>query len=139
MGFSNAADAETAFYAAFSAGDHTALMAVWARSPDIVCIHPMGPRLTGLQSVAQSWALILANSNAARNIEIETKSRWTDAALAVHVVNEVISVPGSDARYIPVLATNVYRCIDNHWYMLGHHASVDAQRDFESPPAQTRH
>src|SRR6202008_4839320 len=53
-------DAETAFYDAFERADVAAMMAVWAESDDIVCIHPQGPRLAGFEAVRESWAQIFA-------------------------------------------------------------------------------
>jgi ketosteroid isomerase-like protein len=138
MGFTTAEAAEEAFYAAFSRSDHQKLMAVWANSTDIVCIHPLGPRHVGVESVAQSWAQILTTDEP-RDFKCRVLSRWSDDNTVVHVVDEIISVPGSDARFAPVLATNVYRRIADNWYLVAHHASIDARQNISTTEAQTRH
>ena len=47
-------DAEAAFYDAFERGDLAAMMVVWAEGEDVVCVHPSGPRLTGLSRTDQN-------------------------------------------------------------------------------------
>ena len=46
-------DAESAFYDAFERADLAAMMVVWAEDDDVVCVHPPGPRLTGLRGGAR--------------------------------------------------------------------------------------
>lgn len=141
MAYASASAAESAFYDAFSRGDHAAIMRVWAPSGDIVCVHPMGPRLIGFDAIAASWKLILAGESG-RRFEIRTVTRWSEHDLAVHVVSELISVPGSRDQFSPVLATNVYQRIDDYWYLATHHASIDASDGLISAPSsepQTRH
>ncbi|HXZ95937.1 MAG TPA: nuclear transport factor 2 family protein, partial [Burkholderiales bacterium] len=48
-------DAEAAFYEAFESADLDAMMAVWAEDEEVVCVHPSGPRLTGIAQVRESW------------------------------------------------------------------------------------
>ena len=135
----NSADAERAFYAAFAGGDFATMMSLWAPHENLVCVHPLGPRLTGREAIGESWRQILA-TDAPRHFELDLKSMWQGADLAVHMLDEVISVPGSDARFRPVIATNVYQCLDGEWFIVEHHASIDAS----DPPARqdegaTRH
>src|SRR2546422_2607886 len=59
-------DAETAFYEAFERADLAAMMAVWAESDEIVCIHPQGPRLSGFEAVRESWAQNFAGGSQLR-------------------------------------------------------------------------
>ncbi len=118
--------AEAAFYAAFADGDEAAMREVWAPRGDIVCIHPLGPRLVGYDLVMASWRAILSNE-APRHFDVEVLAKWTDAALAIHNVDEVISVPGAGVTFRPVLATNVYARIGGYWYITVHHASIDAR------------
>ena len=49
--FSTAQDCEAAFYEALEACDLEAMMEVWAEDEEVVCVHPGGPRLAGLQQV----------------------------------------------------------------------------------------
>ncbi|MFT4580295.1 MAG: ketosteroid isomerase-like protein [Gammaproteobacteria bacterium] len=125
MRFDSPLSAENAFYDAFDRGDHVAMMNVWGSSDDIVCIHPMGPRLIGRKLISESWKLIFAGQSR-RKFDIRAKSRTQDENVAVHILDEVISVPGSDAQFIPVLATNIYQRIDQFWFLILHHASIDS-------------
>src|SRR5439155_16174543 len=58
--FPTAEECEAAFYDAFERGDIKAMMAVWAESDDISCIHPSGARITGFDAVRESWVQIFA-------------------------------------------------------------------------------
>jgi len=118
--------AEAAFYDAFAKGDHPRMMRIWAPDDDIVCIHPMGPRLTGREVVAASWRQIL-NHGTFHQFDLSMKSKWQSETLAVHVLDEIISLDGNSSGIRPVLATNVYRRIGHHWHMVAHHAGIDAQ------------
>lgn len=134
-----AADAERAFYAAFASGDPDAMMSLWAPHANLVCVHPLGPRLTGRDAIAESWRHILT-ADGQRHFAIDVKSTWHSGDLAVHMVDEMISVPGSDLRFRPVIATNVYQCIDGNWFVVEHHASIDAREPRADPdPVATRH
>tara|TARA_R110002096_G_scaffold105345_3_gene231875 strand:- start:7759 stop:8181 length:423 start_codon:yes stop_codon:yes gene_type:complete len=133
------ADAERAFYAAFASGNFAAMMSLWAPLESIVCVHPLGPRLRGTEAIAASWRQILT-TDAPRNIELDVKSTWQNGDLAVHTLDEVISVPGRDVQFRPVIATNVYQCIDGFWFIVEHHASIDASDPPAGPAAgTTRH
>ncbi len=133
------ADAERAFYAAFARGDFDAIMSLWAPHDQVICVHPFGPRLSGRDAIAESWRQILAGDGS-RHFELDVKSTWQNGDLAVHMLDEVISVPGSDAHFRPVIATNVYQCIDGNWFMVEHHASIDASDPPAAPVAgATRH
>lgn len=133
------ADAERAFYAAFAGGDFAAMMSLWAPHENIVCVHPLGPRLSGREAISESWRQILS-ADGQRHFEIDVKSTWQSGDLAVHMLDEVISVPGSDAQFRPVIATNVYQCIDGNWFIVEHHASIDASGPSSGPEeTATRH
>ena len=117
------------------------MMAVWATDEDLVCVHPMGPRLNSWDVISASWQQILAGEPQ-RIFDIQLKAGWGDTGIAVRIVDEIISVPTSGLQFTPVIATNVYKFSDNGWYMIAHHASIDAAsnrsvRDDE--PARTRH
>lgn len=130
-GYRTAAAAEAAFYAAFNASDEPAMLALWARRDDIVCVHPLGPRLMGFDAVAASWRQILADTSP-RHIDAEVQAVARGETIAIHTVDELISVPGSNARFRPVLATNVYERINGTWFITVHHASIDARSDERS-------
>ena len=105
--FPSADDAETAFYEAFERGDLASMMAVWAESDDIVCIHPQGPRLTGFEAVRESWMRIFAGGARLRVRTTEARG-FGGQTIAVHAVIELVAAPEENAPVTQVFATNVY-------------------------------
>jgi len=120
-GYRSAAEAETAFYAAFENADLAAMMRVWARADDIECIHPLGERLVGVTAIGNSWQRIFSGRKRLR-FQLSDINRYADKRLVMHVLYEKISI-GSN-RQPPVIATNVYRFNGNGWHMVLHHASI---------------
>ncbi len=114
-------DAETAFYEAFERADIAAMMAVWAESDDIVCIHPNGPRLAGFETVRESWVRIFAGGAQLRVRTTEARS-FESQTLAVHTVIEHVAGTGENAPATDVFATNVYELTEGGWRMVLHHA-----------------
>lgn len=122
MKFLTSADAERAFYQAFETGDADAMMSVWAKQDDIICIHPQGARLVGRANIEASWREILQAGMGVRVESTELRT-FTDQALAVHVLYENIWVPGENTPRPPIFATNAYRYSKLGWHLLLHHAS----------------
>jgi len=137
-GRENPEAAENAFYAAFAAGDFTTMMDLWAHDDEIICVHPLGPRLSGRAAIAASWRQLLT-AEATRQFDCRIITKWHGDDLAVHMLDELISVPGSDLRFRPVIATNVYRRVDDAWYIIEHHASIDASDARADTDSATRH
>ena len=134
-------DAETAFYDAFERADLAAMMAVWAESDDIVCIHPQGPRLAGFEAVRESWAKIFAGGAQLR-VRTTEERRFDGQTLAVHNVVELVAPTGQQEQVTSVFATNVYELTEAGWRMVAHHAAAapEAPRRAEpAPPAHTLH
>jgi|SRR5579859_1333890 len=121
--FPSADDAETAFYEAFERADAAAMMAVWAESDDIVCVHPGGPRLVGFEAVRESWARIFAGGSRLRVRTTESRE-FGGQTLAVHAVIELVAAPEENSPVTQVLATNVYELTENGWRMVVHHAAA---------------
>ncbi len=132
-------DAETAFYEAFERADVASMMAVWAESDDIVCIHPQGPRLAGFEAVRESWVQIFAGGSQLRVRTTEAR-RFNGQTLAVHAVIELIAPPGENAPVTSIFATNVYELTEGGWRMVVHHANPapEAQRA-EGEPSSNAH
>jgi ketosteroid isomerase-like protein len=136
--FPTAQDAENAFYEALERCDLDGMMAVWAEDEDVLCVHPTGGRLTGQDQVRESWAQMFAAGPRAR-LQVAHQVAISGMMLAVHSVFENFSLEGaapSDARPLPIVATNVYLRTAAGWRMIVHHASpapVQAQ-----PPPQPR-
>ena len=120
--FATPEEAERAFYDAFQNADLDAMMTIWADREFIECIHPMCDRARGRAAVAESWQDIFA-SGLQVQLELSEVHRTQDALLAVHTVYEHLHVPGSDAHYPPVIATNIYQLLDGGWRLVLHHAS----------------
>jgi uncharacterized protein (TIGR02246 family) len=137
--FPTADDAESAFYDAFERADIAAMMAVWAETDDVVCIHPQGPRLAGFEAVRQSWAQIFAGGTQLKLRTTEARS-FDGQTLAVHNVVELVTPPGREANPATVFATNVYVLTDAGWRMVLHHstaaAEAPARAEEESVPAR---
>lgn len=119
-GFATAAEAEAAFYQAFEAADLKAMMAVWAPSGEVECIHPMGPRLSSLAAIRESWRHIFHDARLV--FTLTDVQRFSDTQLAVHVLHERIQ-PAVGGMLQMTIATNMYRRIGDSWYMVLHHTS----------------
>jgi uncharacterized protein (TIGR02246 family) len=127
-------DAENAFYEALERADLAAMMAVWAESDDVVCVHPTGPRLEGFEAVRQSWAQIFAGAAQLR-VETSAVQRFDGPTIAVHSLVETVGAASGGASG-SVHATNVYELTDGGWRMVVHHASAIAEVPAaEEPPA----
>jgi uncharacterized protein (TIGR02246 family) len=131
-------DCEAAFYDAFESGDLEAMMSVWAEDEDVVCVHPSGPRLVGVDQVRESWRQIFASGQQLR-FHIKDSQILRGMLLSIHSVLEHIIVSGEPRPRGPVIATNIYVLTDRGWRMLAHHASlapVQEQTQVEMRPAR---
>lgn len=136
-------DAENAFYDAFERGDLAAMMAVWAESDDIVCIHPSGPRLVGFDAVRDSWAQVFAGGAQLRVRATESRA-FEGQGIAVHNVIELVAPPGGEQRPTSVFATNVYVLGETGWRLAVHHANgapeaAAPRREEPAPAPHTLH
>ena len=131
-------DAENAFYDAFERANLAAMMAVWAESDDVVCVHPTGPRLAGFEAVRESWAQIFSGGAQLRVKPTEQK-RFDGQTVAVHTLVEVLTATGGQGTPQAVIATNVYELGDGGWRMVVHHATPapEAPAPPDEPPAPT--
>jgi ketosteroid isomerase-like protein len=115
-------DAESAFYEALTKADLDAMMSVWADDDDIFCVHPNGPRLSGVERVRESWRQIFASGQTLR-FQLREQQHVQGMMLSVHSVYEAITVAGEPRPRAPVIATNVYLRTERGWRMVAHHAS----------------
>ncbi len=126
---------EAAFYRAFQEADLEAMAGVWAEAEDIVCIHPLGPRLHGRRAVLESWEQILSGGQAV-DIVLSDQHRTQVTGLAVHVVTEHLAFARGDKHYRGhSIATNIYRLGADGWRMILHHASPLPETPPDSKPA----
>lgn len=122
------AETEQAFYDALEAADLEALMALWADDEQVVCIHPGGPRLVGLDAIRASWKELFDNGPlrirpvAVRAIE--------GVMVAIHnLVEQVLVTANRNSQVVEVTATNVYLKGPQGWKMVLHHASPAMETD----------
>lgn len=132
-------DASSAFYDAFERGDLAAMMAAWAESDQVVCVHPRGPRLVGFDAVRDSWAQIFAGGARLRIVTTDVCT-FEGPSIAVQSVVEMVSVAGGQGDPTPVSATNVFELTEGGWRLVIHHASpmIEPERPAEEDsPAKT--
>jgi uncharacterized protein (TIGR02246 family) len=120
--FGSSRDCEIAFYRAFEAADLAAMMAVWAEEDDIICVHPGGPRLAGIEAVRESWRRIFAGGPRLR-LRVTQPLVTATLQTAIHTLHETVSAPGEVRGRVPVVATNVYIRTQRGWRLQLHHAS----------------
>jgi len=132
--FTNPQDAEQAFYEAFQRADLEAMMAVWSEDEEIYCVHPGGPRLSGIDQIRESWRQIFSAGTTMR-FSLRGAQTMRGALIAVHSVYEQITVMGEQRPRAPMIATNVYLNTPLGWRMIAHHASPVTSG--EGPPPQS--
>ncbi len=120
--FANPQDAESAFYEALTKADLDAMMAVWADDDDIYCVHPNGARVSGVESVRESWRQIFSSGQTLR-FELRESQVVQGMMLSVHCVYEHITIAGETRARSPMIATNVFLRTERGWRMVAHHAS----------------
>jgi len=136
-------EAENAFYEAFERADLAAMMAVWAETDDVICVHPHGPRLVGFEAVRESWVQIFAGGRPMRMKTAEVRA-YDGQTVSVRAVVEQIMAPGRAEPAHTVVATNVYELTEGGWRMKVHHASPPVepavpQAEEAPPPSHTLH
>jgi len=130
--FTTAEAVEEAFHDAMQRADLDAMMSLWADDEEVVCVHPGGGRLVGLDAIRSAWGAIFHNGGVdARPTSVRT---YTGAVTAVHSVVEQVEVMLPDGLHqAVVMATNVYHKTPEGWRLVAHHASPgvapDAQVD----------
>jgi ketosteroid isomerase-like protein len=114
--------AESAFYAAFEARNHDAMMAVWGQDDSIACVHPMSAPLNGRAAVAAGWHSMFEAAVQFR-IQVELAHEIRSPDQVIRIVREYLTIGEETGSRPPVLASNVYRRESDGWRMVLHHAS----------------
>lgn len=118
----SADDIEAAFYEAMQTADIEKLMACWADEDDIVCVHPGGPRLIGVDAIRAAFDAMFSNGSI--RAWPEGLRKVESLASAVHNLRERIEVMTDEGpREAYVIATNVYHKTPQGWRLVAHHAS----------------
>jgi len=123
-------EAEAAFYSSFENGNPDAMMAVWDQTDDIVCVHPFGTRLKGVDAVRGGWEGLLTGKQRL-TFRVESSLSYSATGIAVNNVLERIHIRGNDSNHTPIIATNAYRHTADGWRMILHHASPQPRPDTE--------
>lgn len=113
---------EAAYYRAFETSDLDAMMALWAESEDVVCMHPVGgAQQRGYRNVIEGWMGVFSRELNVR-IRLHNVVRIQSDDIAVHSGQEHVErLDGGEGGVVNV--TNVYRRTENGWKMVLHHAS----------------
>jgi len=136
--FATAQEAQNAFYQAIERADLAQMMAVWAEEDDIVCVHPGGPRYTGIAEVRESWRQIFSRGPELK-FELVAERTFPGRMLSVHsVVERIVHIKDSFSP-TSVIATNIFVLSNHGWQMLAHHASPIPDRPVEEGPTSTLH
>ena len=128
--------AESAFYAAFEARSHDAMMAVWGNDDSIACVHPMSAPLNGRAAVAAGWHSMFEAAVQFR-IRVELAHEIRTPEHVIRIVREYLTIGKESGPRPPVLATNVYRKQSDSWRMVLHHASpleIGSRPPEQTPP-----
>jgi len=107
MPFETPQEVEDAFYDALDERDPEKMMRVWDDSPDIACLLPMQPLVTG--GPVRTMLRDLLRSDVPIDIRV-SHLHWVEIGdLAIHYVQEQSNRPGPRGPAPPVYATNIYR------------------------------
>ncbi|WP_085315321.1 YybH family protein [Derxia lacustris] len=131
--FSTPEAVEQTWYDALERGDAQAAMACWSDEDDVVCIHPNGPRLIGIDSIRHSYEEILAQGP----LTVRPGRRHTQQNMLVAVHSIVEELPLRHPRTgqpLRVFATNIYFKTPNGWRLVLHHASPNEEPGQDQMP-----
>lgn len=99
------------------------MSALWSHGTDSLCIHPGRNALRGWETIRSSWEKIFRNT---RYLEIETEVLRIeisgDVAYVV-LVETVLQVTGGRQAKAQSMATNIFECMAQQWYLVHHHGS----------------
>jgi uncharacterized protein (TIGR02246 family) len=142
--FTTPDEVEQTFYRALHDKDIGAMLGVWLDSDAIACIHPMGARLQGRESIMSSWRQIFAGDSQL-GFELKGIHRQRSGNLAVHTLHEYITPNNRKDKLTIAVTTNIYQYSeDRGWCMILHHASLSpdtvVERDsHEAEPPNVLH
>jgi ketosteroid isomerase-like protein len=123
----------TAYYEALEHGDFEALAQLWLTEgePEVSCVHPGWPVLTGRGEVLRSYALIMANTDYIQFFLTDVKVAVTGGTALVSCTENILSGgPAPEEGEEPgplvgqlVVATNVFLRTPDGWKLWSHHGS----------------
>lgn len=119
MSFVSPQDVEDAFYDAIDENDYEAMMKTWEESAHSVCLLPMQPARLGTDEISATWQGMMRSGT---QVEISVSHiMWNQLGdVAIHMVEETITLVQGRRSQPPIYATNVYRKGEEGWRMLMH-------------------
>ena len=115
--------ANTRFYRAFELFDIEEMNELWDKELAVTCIHPGWPLIQGRKEILQSWINIFNNTMVMQftiiesSITIEGEWGWI---VCTESLRSVVNGKVNEGR---VEATNIFRRVENQWYLVHHHGS----------------
>lgn len=115
--------ANTRFYRAFELFDIEEMNELWDKELAVTCIHPGWPLIQGRSEILQSWINIFNNTMVMQftitesSIKIEGEWGWI---VCTESLRSVVNGKVNEGR---VEATNIFRRVENQWYLVHHHGS----------------
>lgn len=119
--------ANRAFYAAFTAGDFSAMEALWSERETVACVHPGWGALESHAEVMRSWRAILRGASRP-HVKIEHANATVLGDVAFVICYERLREPGGNDAGVTV-ATNLFAREPRGWRMVHHHAGPVAERE----------
>lgn len=107
--------ANAAFYRAMRLGDLALMESLWARGRTVICTHPSGPSLVGLDEVLSSWRLILSEGGMLPITHRGARAIVTGGSAMV-LCTEIIGE-------VHLMATKTFVYEDARWRLLNHEAA----------------
>jgi len=116
---------EARFYEALQRGDIDLLMLLWGDDDEVMCVHPGGPRVVGLNAIRASFTAIFANGGIPVQPEQVHRLNWLGGAVH-HLVERITVNTDQGEQTAWVLSTNVFVKGPQGWRLVAHHASPAA-------------
>jgi ketosteroid isomerase-like protein len=117
--FDTPTDAEDAYYDAIDEADLEKMMAVWEDSPESTCLLPMRPMQSGIQAIRDLWQPML-DSKMRLNITINHLQWIEQGDIAIHLLEELVTLSETGERQPPIYAVNIDRRGKTGWRLLSH-------------------
>jgi ketosteroid isomerase-like protein len=117
--FNTPQEVEDAYYDAIDECDLEKMMSLWDPSAESTCLLPMQPTHHGKETITKLWGSML---DPEFGVSITVNHlQWSEHGdIAIHIVEEVVSLTKMGETQPPVYATNIYQRGENGWRMLMH-------------------
>eukprot|EP00590_Aulacoseira_subarctica_P011419 CAMPEP_0172416152 /NCGR_PEP_ID=MMETSP1064-20121228/2588_1 /TAXON_ID=202472 /ORGANISM="Aulacoseira subarctica , Strain CCAP 1002/5" /LENGTH=615 /DNA_ID=CAMNT_0013153575 /DNA_START=50 /DNA_END=1897 /DNA_ORIENTATION=+ len=129
-----------AFYKAIRDENYAQMQSVWLQADEIQCIHPAQPPLAGYDAVLSSWKESFESSssssstpnNSVEPVNVRLLSLKGCTAVLVceeHIYRTSLQRGVGRKRELvkKIQSTNVFRKVDDQWYLIHHHGSWYAE------------